>query len=136
VHSLGIAWQRVVDSVRPDEIGVYAGSVLSQVDEFSNGGLFQSRMRGGRVSSKQLPMGMSSMPGDFINAYVLGSVGVTGSAVGACATFLYSLRQGVEDIQSGRRRVVLVGSSEAPICPEIIDGFDAMSALATDANLR
>src|SRR5690606_33447623 len=108
----------------------------SQVDEFSNGGLFQSRMRGGRVSSKQLPMGMSSMPGDFINAYVLGSVGVTGSAVGACATFLYSLRQGVEDIQSGRRRVVLVGSSEAPICPEIIDGFDAMSALATDANLR
>ncbi|MGQ9427385.1 beta-ketoacyl synthase [Gilvimarinus sp. F26214L] len=136
VNSLGIDWQTVVDSVRPDEIGVYSNSVLSQIDEFSNLGMIQSRMKGGRVSSKHLAMGMSSMPGDFINAYVLGSVGVTGSAVGACATFLYSLRQGVEDIQSGRRRVVLVGSSEAPITPEIIDGFDAMGALATDANLR
>lgn len=136
IHSLGVDWQTVVDSVRPDEIGVYAGSVLSQLDEYSNVGLLQSRMKGGRVSSKQLAMGMNTMPGDFINAYVLGSVGVTGSAVGACATFLYSLRQGVEDIQSGRRRVVLVGAAEAPISPEVIDGFEAMGALATDANLR
>lgn len=136
VNSLGVDWQKIADSVRPDEVGVYAGSVLSQMDEFSNVGLVQSRMKGGRVSSKHLAMGMSTMPGDFINAYVLGSVGTTGSAVGACATFLYSLRQGVEDIQSGRRRVVLVGSAEAPISPEIIDGFDAMGALASDANLR
>jgi len=56
--------------------------------------------------------------------------------VGACATFLYTLRQGVEDIQSGRRRVVMVGASEAPVNPEIMEGFDAMSALASDANLR
>lgn len=136
VHSLGVDWQKIADSVRPDEVAVYAGSVMSQMDEFSNQGLVQSRMKGGRVSSKQLALGMSTMPGDFINAYVLGSVGSTGSPVGACATFLYTLRQGVEDIQSGRRRVVLVGSSEAPITPEIIDGFDAMGALATDANLR
>src|SRR5690606_27900130 len=47
-----------------------------------------------------------------------------------------ALRQGVEDIQSGRRRVVLVGGGEAPVTPEIIDGFNAMSALASDANLR
>ncbi|MEX1033057.1 MAG: beta-ketoacyl synthase [Cellvibrionaceae bacterium] len=136
VHSLGVDWKTIADSVRPDEVGVYAGSVLCQLDEFSYVGLLQSRMKGGRVSSKQLAMGLNTMPGDFINAYVLGSVGVTGSAVGACATFLYSLRQGVEDIQSGRRRVVLVGAAEAPISPEVIDGFDAMSALATDANLR
>ncbi|MCW8194156.1 beta-ketoacyl synthase [Proteobacteria bacterium 005FR1] len=136
LHSLGMAWEKVVDSVRPDEIGVYAGSVLTQADEYSNLGMFQSRLKGGRVSSKNLAMGLGTMPGDFINAYVLGSVGVTGSAVGACATFLYTLRQGIEDIQSGRRRVVLVGSAEAPITPEIIDGFDAMGALASEANLR
>ncbi len=136
VHSLGIDWQTVVSAVRPDEIGVYAGSVLSQLDEFSNIGLIQTRLKGGRVSSKQLAMGMSTMPGDFINAYVLGSVGTTGGAVGACATFLYTLRQGMEDIQSGRRRVVLVGASEAAISPEVLEGFNAMSALASDANLR
>lgn len=136
LNSLGVEWQRVVDNVRPDEIGVYAGSVLTQLDEFSYLGLLQSRMKGGRVSSKHLAMGLTTMPGDFINAYVLGSVGTTGSAVGACATFLYALRQGVEDIQSGRRRAVLVGSAEAPVVPEIIDGFDAMGALARDENLR
>lgn len=136
LHSLGVAWSKVVDSVRPDEIGVYANSMLGQMDDFGNRGMVQSRMRGGRVSSKQLAMGLSSMPGDFINAYVLGSVGATGSSVGACATFLYNLRLGMEDIQSGRRRVALVGGAEAPITPEVVDGFNAMSALATDANLR
>lgn len=136
VHSLGVDWKTVVSAVRPDEIGVYSGSVLSQLDEFSNIGLIQSRMKGARVSSKQLAMGMSTMPGDFVNAYVLGSVGTTGGAVGACATFLYTLRQGMEDIQSGRRRVVLVGASEAAISPEVFNGFNAMSALANDANLR
>ena len=62
-----------------------------------------------RVTSKQLPLGLCEMPADFINAYVLGSLGATGATIGACATFLYNLRQGVEDIQSGRRRVVMVG---------------------------
>ncbi|MGH1469890.1 MAG: beta-ketoacyl synthase [Cellvibrionaceae bacterium] len=136
VHSMGIKWSTVVDQVRPDEIGVYAGSVLTQLDEFSNAGLTQSRLMGGRISSKQLAMGMNTMPADFVNAYVLGSVGVTGSIVGACATFLYTLRQGIEDIQSGRRRVVMVGGAESQINPEYMEGFDAMSALASDANLR
>ena len=61
------------------------------------------------------------MPGDFINAYVLGSVGGTGGTVGACATFLYSVRQGVEDIRSGAKRVVVAGNSEAPVLPEVIE---------------
>lgn len=43
---------------------------------------------------------------------------------------------GVDDIRSGRRRVVMVGTSEAPIMPEIIDGYDAMGALATDDGLK
>lgn len=135
VHSVGIDWQTITNHVRPDEIGVVAGSVLSQMDEFSNQGLLQTRLKGGRATSKQVAFGMNTMPADFLNAYLLGSVGVTGHMVGACATFLYGLRQGVEDIQSGRRRVVLVGSAEAPVTPEIIEGFDAMSALARDANL-
>ena len=76
------------------------------------------------------------MPSDFINAYVLGSVGSTGASLGACASFLYNLRHGIHDIRSGRARVVLVGSAEAPITPEVMEGYAAMGALATDKGLR
>ena len=76
------------------------------------------------------------MPADFVNAYVLGNIGSTAGITGACATFLYNLRAAVEDIKSGRCRVAVVGSSEAPITPEVIDGYAAMSALATDSDLR
>jgi acetoacetyl-[acyl-carrier protein] synthase len=48
---------------------------------------------------------------------------------------LYNLRQGIADIQSGEARVVIVGGSEAPIEPEVIEGFKAMGALAEDAQL-
>lgn len=136
LHSLGIPWDTVRAAVRPDEIAVYASSVLSQADENGFGGMMQSRLKGGRVTAKQLPLGMNSMPADFINAYVLGSVGTTGCTTGACATFLYNLKQGVEAIQSGKARVVVVGSSEAPITQEIIDGFAAMSALGTLEGLK
>jgi acetoacetyl-[acyl-carrier protein] synthase len=76
------------------------------------------------------------MPADFINAYVLGSVGTTGSVTGACATFLYNLQKATEQIASGKARVALVGNAEAPITPEIIDGYGAMGALATEEGLR
>ncbi len=136
INSLGIDWQTVIDAVNPDEVGVYASSIMSQLDADGNGGLLKSRLLGGRVSTKQLALGFNSMPADFINAYLLGSVGVTGSMAGACASFLYNLSLGVEDIKSGRRRVVIVGGSEAPIVPEVMDGYATMGALASDDNLR
>lgn len=136
LHSTGIDWQRIKNAVAPDEIAVYSGSVMSQIDEHGYGGLLQARLTGGRVTAKQLPLGLNTMPADFINAYVLGSVGQTGSVTGACATFLYNLQKAVEGIQSGRVRVALVGNSEAPLTSECIDGYAAMSALATEDGLR
>ncbi len=136
VRSVGIDWDVIANAVQPDEVGVYASSLMSQMDDNGWGGMLQSRLKGKRVSTKQCPLGMNTMPADFINAYVLGSVGATGSITGACASFLYNLRLGLEEIQSGRRRVVVVGNSEAPITPEIMDGYAAMSALASDDNLR
>ena len=135
LRSSGIPWQTIVNRVHADEIAVYAASAMAQLDSNGTGGMLQARLRGNRVSSKQLPLGLNSMPADFINAYVLGSVGATGANVGACATFLYNLRLAVEDIQSGRRRVAVVGNAEAPLVPEVIEGYAAMSALATDENL-
>ncbi|MCG8314599.1 MAG: beta-ketoacyl synthase [Pseudomonadales bacterium] len=136
VKSMGIPWATVMGQVAPDEVAVYSSSGMSQLDDDSNRALMVSRMQGKRITAKQLALGLNTMPTDFINAYVLGSVGATGSITGACASFLYTLRQGVEDIQSGRRRVAIVGNSEAPVTQEIADGYAAMGALATVVNLQ
>ncbi len=136
VQSMGFSWAEVMKKVRPDQVAVYAGSAMSQLDGNGSGGMMQARLSGKRVTSKQCALGFSEMPADFVNAYILGSVGPTGSSAGACATFLYNLRMGADDIKSGRCRAVLVGTSEAPILPEIIEGYAAMGALATDDSLN
>lgn len=132
----GLDWDRLRDSLDPDQIAVYAGNSIGQLDDQGWGGLLKSFVSGNRATSKQMPLGYGQMPADFLNAYVLGSVGATGAIQGACASFLYNLRLGVEDIRSGRRRVVMVGTSDAPITPEIIEGFRAMGALADDDSLK
>jgi acetoacetyl-[acyl-carrier protein] synthase len=133
--SLGIGWSTVMQHVAPDRVSVYAGSAMGQLDQEGTGGLLGSRGRGLRPTSKQVPMGLAEMPADFVNAYLLGSVGQTGHNMGACATFLYNLRHGMFDIQSGRSRVAMVGGAEAPLCPDVIEGLSTMGALGTDQAL-
>jgi acetoacetyl-[acyl-carrier protein] synthase len=135
IYSLGIPWDKIAKSVQPDEVGVYSSSVLSQMCDEGFGGLLQSRLKGNRTTAKQLPLGLNSMPADFINAYVLGSVGHTEAITGACASFLYVLQAAVRDIRSGRRRVAILGNAEAGVTPEIMEGFANMSALASEENL-
>ena len=136
INSLGLAWNEIQQHVHPDQIGVYAGSAMGQLDYNGFGGLLQARILGRKVTAKQMPLGYAEMPGDFINAYLLGNLGSNGTSVAACATFLYNLRHAVRDIQSGSHRVVIVGTSEAPIFSESIDGFVTMNALADDDSLR
>ncbi|HSC67583.1 MAG TPA: beta-ketoacyl synthase [Cellvibrio sp.] len=136
IQSTGLVWQTVVNSVKPDQVGVYASNVMSQMDENGFGGLLQSRLKGGRVSAKQCPLGLNTMPADFVNAYILGSVGQTGAITGACASFLYNLQAAADDIASGKCRVAVVGCAEAPIVPEIIDGYATMGALASEEKLK
>lgn len=135
LRSVGIDWQTILKHVAPDQVAVYAGSAMSQLDYNGSGGMIQARLMGKKVTSKQCALGFCEMPADFVNAYILGSVGSTGTSAGACATFLYNLRMGIDDIQSGRRRIVLVGTAEAPVVPEVADGYAAMGALATDEDL-
>lgn len=135
LQSMGIEWQEVLKHINPDQVSVYAGSGIGQLDEFGGKGLQQAWLKSGRVTSKQMPLMLSQMPADFVNSYMINSVGATGANIGACATFLYNLRQGISDIQSGEARVVIVGGSEAPIEPEVIEGFKAMGALAEDAQI-
>ncbi len=135
LRSTGIDIDRLKEVVPPDQMAVYSSSAMGQLDRDGYGALFQNPMCGKRPTSKNVPLGLAEMPGDFINAYVLGSVGGTGGLVGACATFLYNLRHGVEEIKSGRKRLVLVGNSEAPIVPDVIEGYRTMGALAEDEQL-
>ncbi|WP_046003234.1 beta-ketoacyl synthase [Pseudoalteromonas rubra] len=136
VRSTGLDWQTVMNNVEPDQIGTYSASVIGQVNGEGLGGLFRSRMKGERVSTKQLALGLNTMSTDFINAYVTGSVGTTFSTSGACATFLYNLRAAVNDIQAGRTRVAVVASAECALTPEIVEGFGNMGALANEEGLR
>ena len=135
LNSLGIEWAQVLKHIKPDEISVYAGSGLSQVDEHSYGGLFRQPLCGNRINSKMLPLAFAEMPADFINSYILNSVGTTGNNIGACASFLYNLRAGCLDIQQGKTKVAIVGNAEAPVVFDILEGFRAMGALATDKSL-
>ncbi len=134
--SLGLDWQQVTERVSADQVSVYAGSAMGQLDKAGAGGMLKARYNGQRVTSKFCPLSLAEMPADFVNAYVLGSLGNTGASLGACASFLYNLRMGVNDIRSGRARVAFVGASEAPVNPEVMEGYAAMGALATDKGLR
>ncbi|WP_420591081.1 beta-ketoacyl synthase [Bacterioplanoides sp.] len=136
IASLGVDWETLKQAVRPDQIGVYAGSAMGQLDQAGHGGMIQANLKGKRTSSKQCALGLSEMPADFVNAYVLGNVGATGSSVGACATFLYNLKAALDDLCSGRRRIVVVGNAEAPLTPEIVEGYAAMTALISEQKLR
>lgn len=135
IQSMGIPWETVCAKVHPDQISVYASSAMAQLDDAGFGGLLGARANGGRVSSKQLALGLADMPADFVSAYVLGNVGGTGPSLGACATFFYNLRQAVQDIRSGAVRVAVVGAAEAAIDPRVMDGYATMGALALDAEL-
>ncbi|MFQ3276806.1 MAG: acetoacetyl-[acyl-carrier protein] synthase [Colwellia sp.] len=136
IRSTGLEWDAILDKISPDEVGTYSASIAGQMQDEGFGGLIKSRLAGSRVSTKQLALGLNTMSTDFINAYVTGNVGTTFTSSGACATFLYNLRAAVHDMTAGRTRVAIVGSSEAAITPEMIEGFGNMSALANEEGLK
>lgn len=135
INSSGLTWQTIRDAISPDQVGVYAANSIGQMDDLGFGGMLKSALMGKRTTSKHLPLGYAQMPADFVNAYVLGSVGSIGTSIGACATYFFNLEKAVENIKSGKIRVAMVGGSDAPITPEIIEGFRTMGALAEDTAL-
>jgi len=136
IRSTGIDWEDILTRISPDQVGTYSASVFGQVQSEGLGGMMQNRLLGERVSTKNLALGLNTMPTDFINAYVTGSVGTTFTSTGACATFLYNLKAAVQDIQAGRVRVAIVGSADSAVTPEVIEGFGNMSALANEEGLK
>jgi len=135
VKSSGIDWETIRSKVAPDQMAVYAANSIGQMDDLGFGGMLKSALMGKRTTSKHLPLGYAQMPADFVNAYILGSVGNVGTSIGACATYFFNLEKAIDGIKSGKFRVAMVGGSDAPITPEIIEGFRTMGALAEDTAL-
>ena len=135
IKSMGIDWEEIKQIVAPDKIGVYSCSAMGQLDSTGSGGFSSAFVAGRKTTSKQLAMGLPEMPADFINAYTLGNVGYTSANVGACATTLYNLNIAMKDIRSGKIDIAVVGNSEAPIIPEVIEAYRATSALVEDSQL-
>ena len=136
LKNLGKDWDSELKPLLdPKRIGVFSGPAIGQLDYEGMGGLLQSRKIGKRASSKHLSMSLIGMSADFINAYVLGSLGKTGTVAGACATFLYNLDLALKGIKNNELDFSIVGSAEAPINPEITDGFLATTGIADDKKI-
>ncbi len=130
VHSSGLDFDALLTSLPPNQVSVYSGSAFGQFDEQSFEGAATARFLDGRVSSRHISFSLPEMSADFVNAYVLGATARVGYAVGACATFLYNLQRGADDIVSGRSRLAFVGGAECPLVPTLIDGLMTMGALS------
>ena len=50
----------------PDEVAVFSGAAIGQLDGFGFGGLMQSRLKGSRASSKNLALGLVEMSADLL----------------------------------------------------------------------
>lgn len=135
IRSTGLDWDLVNSKIEPDQVAVYAGSAMGQLDNEGAAGLLQAPLLGKRPTSKQAALSLPEMPADFINAYVTGTMGSTGGIIGACATFLYNVRQGIDEIRFRNKRIAIVGSAEAPITPELVEAYRTMRALAEDSAL-
>jgi len=131
----GFDLRKVIDSYGRDKVGCFAGCAVMNMDRYSGDGLFASYPMGKRASSKHISFTLPEMTADFINAYVTGSLGITGHFIGACATSLYNLNAGVELIKSGKSELVIVGAAEAILGPPAYIGFSAMGAMATDERM-
>ena len=53
--NLGLDWDSVCDRVSPDQVSVYAGSAMGQLDGAGAGGMLKARYNGQRVTSKFCP---------------------------------------------------------------------------------
>ena len=131
----GLNLRDIIDKYGRHKVGCFAGCAVMNMDRYSGDGLFASHPLGERATSKQISFTLPEMPADFINAYVTGSLGITGHFIGACATSLYNLNAGVELIKNGKSELVIVGASEAILGPPAYIGFAAMGAMATDERM-
>ncbi|MCS7176179.1 MAG: beta-ketoacyl-ACP synthase II [Candidatus Kapabacteria bacterium] len=121
-----------LDRIDPYRVGVVVGSGVGGMWTYHEQQL-RLLERGGkpdRISPYFVPMFIVDIvPGLIAIRY--GFKGPNYSTVSACATSAHAIADGMMLIQRGIADVVIVGGSEAAICPMGVAGFNAMKALST-----
>lgn len=123
--------QLKLDVIDKNRVGIVFGSGIGGMWTWHH----QSEIvfRGGgpqRISPFFVPMMISDIAAGQISIKY-GFKGLNYATTSACATSAHAIALGAIHIQRGDADVVVVGGSEASICPMGIGGFNAMKALST-----
>jgi beta-ketoacyl-acyl-carrier-protein synthase II len=115
----------------PEQVGVIFGTGSGGLDLiFEQHDVF--RERGYRRVSPTL---IANMIADSASGYIaiqLGAQGPNMAVVAACSTGGHNVGEAYETIRRGDAKVIIAGSSEAPIHPTILASFTTMRGLADD----
>ena len=101
--SSGLQWHQIKQHIAPDQIAVFAGSSIGQMDESGFGGMLKSALLGKRTTSKQLPLGYPQMPPTSQMPTCLGVL--AGQEPAWAHARAFTPNHAVEGIQEGRIRL-------------------------------
>ncbi len=114
-----------------EHIGIWIGSgfgginILSQETQKLFGNPSQ------RVSPFLIPYMIPNMASGILSI-LLGTTGVSGCTVTACASGAQSIGDAFRIIQQGKAKIMIAGGSDAPINPICLAGFSSARALTTN----
>lgn len=115
-----------------DRIGVIIGSGIGGMWTYHNQqqALYERGGKPDRISPFFIPMLILDIAAGYV-AIRWGLKGPNYATVSACATSSHSLGDALMLLQRGDADVMVVGGTEAVICPMGVGGFNAMKALST-----
>lgn len=121
-----------LDKVKKERVGVVFGSGIGGMwtYHYQQEIVYQNNGRPDRISPFFIPMMISDIAAGHI-AIRWGFKGPNYATTSACATSSHSLADALMLLQRGDADVMVVGGSEAAICPMGVGGFNAMKALST-----
>ncbi|MGB9852255.1 MAG: beta-ketoacyl-ACP synthase II [Candidatus Kapaibacteriota bacterium] len=121
-----------LDKINKERVGVVFGSGIGGMWTYhqQQETVYQNNGRPDRISPFFIPMMISDIAAGHI-AIRWGLKGPNYATTSACATSSHSLADALMLIQRGDADIMIVGGSEAAICPMGVGGFNAMKALST-----
>ncbi len=121
-----------LDKINKERVGVVFGSGIGGMWTYHQQQeiVYQNNGRPDRISPFFIPMMISDIAAGHI-AIRWGLKGPNYATTSACATSSHSLANALMLIQRGDADIMIVGGSEAAICPMGVGGFNAMKALST-----
>lgn len=119
------------EKVDTDRVGVIVGSGIGGMWTYHHQqqNLYERDGKPDRISPFFVPMLISDIAAGQV-AIRWGLKGPNYATVSACATSSHSLADALMIMQRGDADVMLVGGSEAVVCPMGVGGFNAMKALS------